>query len=501
MSEDRTGSPVDRGERHADPPSIETHSIDYIPLRERRGKPWHQGPFWFMGQFTLTTALTGFIGPSLGLALGWSVLAIVLGILFATFFMAFHANQGPRLGLPQMIQSRAQFGHRGVVVPFIATLFVYVGFNAFNAILMVETLDLLIPGDALPIGKTFWYIVVLALPVLMAIAGYDLLHLFERWIFPLSVVVFGVLMVGAIVTLDAGSATPDAGFSAVPFLIQFGAVAGYQISYAVYVSDYSRYLPRDTSAPALIAWTYLGAAASAILMMSFGSLLASSLREPDAIGSARMVGDNVFDGFGTIVLIISFITLLGPMAINTYGGMLTLLSAVDGFRPVRPGIRVRVIGIVIVALVVLVLAVSLPADLLTSFNNWLLLMLYFLVPWTAVNLVDFYLVRRGHYAVMDIFRAEGIYGRWSVPGLVAYLAGLLAMVPFANVSFFQGPIARLIGGADVSFVIGLAVAAVVYYAFMFRVDLDHEQQAIADSELLLEGDGSTPRTISPTPKG
>jgi purine-cytosine permease-like protein len=57
--------------------------------------------------------VVGFVGPSLGLDLLWSVVAVVLGVLFGTLFMAFHANQGPSMGLPQMIQSRAQFGMRG----------------------------------------------------------------------------------------------------------------------------------------------------------------------------------------------------------------------------------------------------------------------------------------------------------------------------------------------------------------------------------------------------
>ena len=34
--------------------------------------------------------------------------------------------------------------------------------------------------------------------------------------------------------------------------------------------------------------------------------------------------------------------------------------------------------------------------------NSLTLMLYLLVPWTALNLVDFFFVRRGHYAITDI---------------------------------------------------------------------------------------------------
>src|SRR3712207_6318187 len=131
---------------------IEVRSIDYVPRAERHGKVWHQGPFWFAGNFVLVTMVTGFIGVALGLSLGWTLLAIVLGVGFGTFFMAFHANQGPRMGLPQMIQSRAQFGSRGAVLPFAATVFVYVGFIVFDLVLATQALQLVLPG-----GPWFWY--------------------------------------------------------------------------------------------------------------------------------------------------------------------------------------------------------------------------------------------------------------------------------------------------------------------------------------------------------
>ena len=55
--------------------------------------------------------------------------------------MAFHAAQGPTLGLPQMIQSRAQFGYRGVIVPLFATAFTYLAFNVADQVLLAEGLN------------------------------------------------------------------------------------------------------------------------------------------------------------------------------------------------------------------------------------------------------------------------------------------------------------------------------------------------------------------------
>jgi len=473
---DRTGVPR-HGAGH-----IELRSIDYVPRDERHGRVWHQGPFWFMGNFVLVTMVTGFIGPSVGLTLGWSVLAIVLGVLFGTFFMAFHANQGPRMGLPQMIQSRAQFGLRGASVPLLATVFVYMGFVVFDLILARDALHTVLPD-----AEALWYVLLTAVAVAIAIVGHDLLHTVQRYLTYVAVVVFGVLTVGAIATLDAGAATPQAGFALTAFLTQFAAAAGYQISYAVYVSDYSRYLPGDTPARGVIAWTYAGAAVSAIWLMSLGALIAGALPDPDPIASLRAVGNDLVDGFGTFVVLASVPALVSIMAVNCYGAMLTTNSAIDGFRPFRPTLRTRVLGIVGVALVSLVVALAIPDDYLDSFTTFVLLMLYFLVPWTAVNLVDFYLVRRGHYAITEIFDPRGIYGRWGGPGLVAYAAGLVAMVPFVVTSFYTGPVAEALDGADVSFAIGLLVAGGVYLALGRRIDLDRERNAIRESEQMLEG--------------
>jgi NCS1 nucleoside transporter family len=461
---------------------IELRSIDYVPRDERHGRVWHQGPFWFMGNFVLVTMVTGFIGPSVGLTLGWSVLAIVLGVLFGTFFMAFHANQGPRMGLPQMIQSRAQFGLRGAFVPLLATVFVYIGFVVFDLILARDALH-----TVLPEAEALWYVLLTAVAVAIAIVGHDLLHTVQRYLTYVAVVVFGVLTVAAIATLDAGAATPQAGFALTAFLTQFAAAAGYQISYAVYVSDYSRYLPSDTPARGVIAWTYAGAAVSAIWLMSLGALIAGALPDPDPITSLRAVGNDLVDGFGTFVVLASVPALVSIMAVNCYGAMLTTNSAIDGFRPFRPTLRTRVLGIVGVALVSLLVALGIPDDYLDSFTTFVLLMLYFLVPWTAVNLADFYVVRRGHYAITEIFNPRGIYGRWGGPGLVAYTAGLVAMVPFVVTSFYTGPVAEALDGADVSFAVGLLVAGGAYLALGRRIDLDRERKAIRESEQMLEG--------------
>lgn len=466
---------------------IEQHSIDYVPHSERHGKVWHQGPFWFTGNFVLPTMVTGFVGPAMGLSVWYSVLAVLLGVSFGTFFMAFHANQGPRMGLPQMIQSRAQFGSRGVVVPFAATVFVYVGFLVFDTILAAQGLGLVLPDI-----KLFWYPVLIAVSIVIAVVGHDLLHFVQRWLTYLLIVVFAILTIVAIVHFSSNPVAPGApaataGWDLTAFLVQFSLAAGYNISYAVYVSDYTRYLPADVSAKKLISSVYAGAAFSAVWLMSLGAILSSYLPDPDPILALRQVGDLLFPGFGLVVVLVSVLALISIMGVNAYGAMLTGTSAVDGFKRVRPTVRLRVIGLTVVGVASLVVALLIPDDYIGSFNNFVLLMLYFLVPWTAVNLVDFYFVRRGGYAVAEILKPDGLYGRWAWRGVVAYAVGFLAMIPFFSSSFYVGPVADALGGADFSFVVGLIVSGGLYLIFARSIDHDAEAAARAASQAELEG--------------
>lgn len=342
--------------------SVESRSIEYVPLAERHGRVWHQGPFWFMANAELLTLASGLVGVSLGLSLGWSLLAIALGVLFGTFFAAFHAAQGPRLGLPQLIQSRAQFGRQGAVVPSAMVVFLYIGFTVFDAILAAQALDLSIGG-----GETALIAVVVLVAVVIGLIGHDLLHLIQRWLTYLFVLSFGVFTVGAIVTVGDSPASADvSGFDLSSFLVQFGVSAAYMLGFAVYVSDYTRYLPRDVPARSTVLWTYLGCAVGGMWLMGLGAFLLSRYPDLEPITMVKAAGDAIADGFGTVALIVSVPALISIMAVNIYGSMLTGVTVVDGFRRLRLTARLRAWSVLLVGLVVMLLSLLLPDDFLST---------------------------------------------------------------------------------------------------------------------------------------
>jgi purine-cytosine permease-like protein len=462
--------------------AIEARSIDWVPETERHGRIWHQAPLWFLGNFQYFSIPIGFIGPALGLSLQWSILAGVLGILTGTVFMAFHAAQGPTLGLPQMIQSRAQFGYRGVIVPLFATAFTYLAFNVADQVLLGEGLNGAFGWDANLVA-----IVCTVGAALLAIYGHDWVHKIFRILLYISFPLMTLVTLGIIFGKAGGGKPDEGGFVFAAFMAQFSAAAAYNITYAPYVSDYSRYLPRETSNRSIIASVFFGASGSAIWLISLGAWLAVSLGATDGLVGLMDAGNNVIDGLGDLAAFFSAAALAATMGMNAYGGALTVLTAVDSVHTINPTRRLRVITIVGLAIVWFAIAKSISASAVSTVFTSLTLMLYLLVPWTATNLVDFFFVRRGHYAIADLFKVDGIYGAWGRRGLLAYGIGFLAEIPFMVLPdlggwSYTGFMAKALNDVDIAWIVGLIVSGGVYWVLTRSLDVESEKRAEAISE-------------------
>src|SRR5215472_9683350 len=467
---------------------VETRSIDWVPESERHGKVWHQVPLWFLGNFQYFTIPIGFIGPSFGLSLAWTIVAGTAGILVGTVFMAFHATQGPTLGLPQMIQSRAQFGFRGVIVALFAMLFTYMAFNVADQVLLAQGLH-----GAFGWNANLVAIVVTVGAALLAIYGYDWVHRVFRGILFILLPLVAIITIGVIAG-KAGSVVNHHvyGFNWTGFMAQFSAAAAYNITYAGYVSDYSRYLPRNTPRGRIIAYAFAGASTPAIWLIALGAWLWIRLGATDGLVGLQTAGNNVITHLGGITGFLSAVALAATMGMNAYGAMLTTLAGVDAFKKVNPTRSARVLTILGLTVIWFAIGKLITTSAVGVVDTVLTLMLYLLVPWTVTNLIDFFFVRHGHYAIMDIFRPSGIYGMWSYRGLIAYGAGFAAEIPFMVLlnlvsfkSYYTGPLAKQLNSVDISWIVGAVVTAVVYLLLTRNLDVAAEQSAIESSEAQL----------------
>jgi len=179
------------------------------------------------------------------------------------------------------------------------------------------------------------------------------------------------------------------------------------------------------------------------------------------------------------------------MGLNAYSGMLTIVTGIDSLRPVNPTRGIRVTVIIVLAVIWLVLG-NVLENASSALSNSLLVMLYLLAPWTAINLMDYFFVRRGHYAITDLFTPNGIYGSWAWRGVVAYLIGIAVEFPFMVVgNTYVGFIAdKYLQLVDISWIVGMVVAGGLYFVFTRSLDLTAEAVAIERSEQVLRDTGA-----------
>jgi NCS1 family nucleobase:cation symporter-1 len=458
---------------------IEKRSIGYIPLSERHGKVWHLWPIWFSGEANLASVVIGVVGIAMGGNLIWTAIAVVLGAAFGTFFMAFHSTQGPQLGLPQMIQSRPQFGYVGALLVWGIALIAYIGYNAFNQILVAQTLHSLYGTPPTPT-----LLAVALISVWLAIVGYDLIHVVLRWVAYVTIAFLLLFTVAVAFNAVVPAAQLDLhNFRASPFLAQFFAAASLQLSWSVYVSDYSRYLPRDVGLSASFWWTYIGAFIGGSWTMLIGTVAAALYPRLEFVAALRTSADAAVPGFGAPLLICMLLGLVTVTAINFYGASLTLMSCIDTVKRGRATLMRRLVTLGVSVLAATGLSLASTDDFVVKFGEFLAVLLYLFTPWTAINLVDFYWVRRGHYSVREIFNPRGMYGRWNWRGLLAYGVGFAAMIPFFDVpGLYVGRVTKLLGGVDIAMLAGLPVATLVYLwaCRSFDVEADRKRAEAAD---------------------
>jgi NCS1 family nucleobase:cation symporter-1 len=170
-------------------------------------------------------------------------------------------------------------------------------------------------------------------------------------------------------------------------------------------------------------------------------------------------------GIAPLVLIVFSVGVAAANAMNLYCGALSTLTFAQTLIPRwSPGPRARTIIALALFALSLVGALASRKSFLVTYEDFILLLLYVLVPWTAINLVDYYLLRHGRYDVAAFFRQDGgIYGRVNGAAVTCYAVGIAVQLPFIDSPLYAGPVARAMGGIDLSWMIGLAVTAPAYY--------------------------------------
>ncbi|MEV6411907.1 cytosine permease [Kribbella sp. NPDC051718] len=85
-----------------------------------------------------------------------------------------------------------------------------------------------------------------------------------------------------------------------------------------------------------------------------------------------------------------------------------------------------------------------------------------------MNLTDSYLISKERVDIPALYDPGARYGAWNGAALVSYLAGIALQIPFLAQKLYTGPITDALGGADISWLVGLFVTAAIYYPWARR---------------------------------
>ncbi|MFV6030422.1 purine-cytosine permease family protein [Streptomyces sp. NPDC056264] len=446
--------------------SVETRTIEVIPDAERHGTPRSQFTLWFGANMQITAIVDGALAVVFGADALWAIPALLIGNVLGGIVMALHSAQGPRLGVPQMISSRAQFGVYGAVLPLLLVILMYLGFAATGSVLAGQALSEMLHIDNTHVG----ILVFGALTAVVAVTGYRLIHIAGRVATVVGVLGLGYLLVRLFTQYDVGAHVGTKGFETATFLLAVGLGAGWQLTFGPYVADYSRYLPRDTSTRATFWSTFAGSVIGSQWAMTLGALTAAVAGKTFLSDQVGFLGD--LAGPAVLAVLVYLVIVVGKLTVNclnAYGGFMSILTTVTAFDGrSRISAAARAAYIVGFTAVSMVIALAASDDFLNNFKNFVLLILMVFTPWSAINLVDYYLVSRERVDIPALYDPAGRYGRWNVTALTCYAVGVAVQIPFLATKLYTGAITKRLDGADISWIVGLVVTAALYWLWVRR---------------------------------
>ncbi|XAS76973.1 cytosine permease [Dermatophilaceae bacterium Sec6.4] len=432
--------------------AVEPGGVEFIPDSERHGTPRQLLWTWTSPNLEFATIAVGILGPvAFGLTFWQTAVAVVLGAGLGSLSHGVLSSWGPPNGLCQMVLSRAGFGYRGNILPAgLNAVVAGVGWFAVNSVSGALALHALF--NAIPSWLCLLIIVVAEFTV--AAFGHNLVHTFEKMALPLLGVVFvvGAIIIFGKANLSAPALHPT---GSVPgsFIIEAAAAFGYAAGWNPYGADFTRYLPRTTSRRATGLYAGAGVFVSCVILQCAGAAMAFAVAKPDVLPG--IYTEVLPTWLGKLTLLCIAVGAVAANALNIYSGAMSALSM--GIK--LPPHRARVIVASVFGVAGFILALNGLNDAGTKFENFLLVIAYWIAPWLGVVFVDRAL-RRGQDISNMVLRTD----HRNLAGPIAMVvAGVVSVWLFSNQTEYLAPVPKahpIVG--DLTPLVGFILAAVIY---------------------------------------
>ncbi|MBD5633010.1 MAG: cytosine permease [Candidatus Eremiobacteraeota bacterium] len=399
--------------------------------------------FWshFCTNLSPVTWVLGALVIGIGLDFRTGLLALVVGNVLGALPVGLNATLGPRTGLTQIEISRFAFGRLGTRLPATFNWISAVGWDAVNNVPSVLAIVALAArfGFTLP----FWLglAALVAVQLVASVYGHHVVQLLAKYVCYVLIVVFAIASIVAI--LKGGSlAAARAPMTPAMFLLGVSMIAGFNIGFAPYSADYTRYLPPQTKPWTIFALASGGLVTSGFAMELCGMLIASRLHDLSPAGVIDGIGA-LTGVFGPIALLAIAVSAIAINSINDNTAAYSLIST---------GVRIpRHVSAIVTSFCGFALAVAGAGKFAELFSNYLLLLLYWIAPWAGIVLADWF-----------VYRGRRATPAWGSGAAIFALVTPLTIALFSSTEVYTGPIARMLGGADIGFFVGFFAAAAGY---------------------------------------
>ncbi|MGH3470864.1 MAG: purine-cytosine permease family protein [Nocardioidaceae bacterium] len=450
--------------------AVEPGGVEMIPTSERHGVPLNLLWTWCSPNLEFATIAVGIIGVLFfGLTFWQTVAAIVLGTALGSITHGVLSSWGPPSGLCQMVLSRTAFDRTGNALPAgLNSVVAGIGWFAVNSISGALALHALVNG----LSKYICLLIIVAAQLTIAFFGHNLVQAFERYALPALAVVFAIGLV--VVLSKSHPSTP--GFGGIPtsgaFTLMAAASFGYACGWNPYASDYTRYLPESANRRAVGIYAGLGVFISCVLLETGGAAMVS------AAGKAANVDPGVYTGLmptwlGDLTLLCIAVGAVAANALNIYSGAMSFL-ALGVKLPLR---WARASVALVFGAAGLILALFGLKNAGQNYENFLLVIAYWIGPWLGVVLTD-RIERRGQ----DIRGLALRSGFHNPRGAIAMFVGMvLSIWLFSNQTEYVGQLVKHHPGlGDITFLVGFVVAAVLYAGLRLILPEEGAESGVAE---------------------
>lgn len=441
------GGAMPRGE--GDVSTIETRGLAPIPLSHRYGSLSRVFTVWFAPSLNVTNFFWGAVVGASGLGFWLGLLAIVVGNIFSNAPAAYLARWGPKTGVAQLPFARLQFG-KGVVVPGLVTWISLIFFDGLNAVFGGAAVTILL-------GVPFWIgVMIIVVPqVVLSLVGFEAIHQFERC---MSIVLGVMFIVIAIKLTSVGTwgsgPLPHAHHLVGTFFAMVALTTSVNITWLLYASDYTRYLPPSTDSNKVSALTFAGLSGATLFLMILGLTATSISSDQTSAGVKSLLGGGFLGALGLLAIY------LGIVAINTmndYTGSLSLQAMnVKVWRPVSAVIAGALCFFV-------ALWLNQGGSFARRAVDGVILSSYWVAPFFAIITIH-WLRQRGKYPLRIVSEWRLLATDWRPLG--ALIAAFALQVPFMNVAgLWVGPVPKALTSVDLTYFVGGVAGAAIYLMF------------------------------------